>query len=155
MTLLGDFCRISGCVNLRPYAGGGRRSVCETHRNRKKKTGSYLEDAPIRRNTGGSLHPSGYWIDTWRGHPLAHVDGKVLRHRVELFNKLGPGVHSCHWCEHSLEWSLEKGDPSELTADHLDGDKQNNRPENLVPSCRGCNKVRACQGNDPEWEGRW
>lgn len=78
------------------------------------------------------------------GHPLAGANGKAYEHRVVLYDEIGPGPHACHWCGESIDW-LPKGAPGELQPDHLNNDGGDNRPENLVPSCRRCNITRAIQ----------
>jgi hypothetical protein len=40
---------------------------------------------------------------------------------------------------------------SALQTDHLDGNKQNNDPDNLVPVCSSCNKARERAGNPRHW----
>ena len=77
-------------------------------------------------------------------HPLASKHGNVYLHRMVLFDEIGPGPHQCHWCEAEVDW-LPKGDPRELHPDHLNDDGADNRPENLVPSCRRCNSLRGTQ----------
>lgn len=78
------------------------------------------------------------------GHPLATKDGSVAIHRKVLFEKIGWGPHNCHWCNISLEWTPGKIIQNKtLISDHLDFDTRNNSPENLVPSCHGCNKSRS------------
>ena len=80
-----------------------------------------------------------------QGHPLAHR-GAVREHRKVLYDAVGPGPHECHWNETygcgriSLEWGGLQGDS--LCVDHLDHDRTNNAPENLVPSCIACNLRR-------------
>ena len=71
-------------------------------------------------------------------HPLASRHGELLEHRAVLYAKIGPGPHPCHWCGKQREW----GGPGGIHADHLDTDRQNNDPENLVPSCKKCNGDR-------------
>ena len=39
------------------------------------------------------------------GHPLAQADGQAYTHRIVLFEKIGPGVHACHWCGREVEWN--------------------------------------------------
>jgi len=68
-------------------------------------------------------------------HPLAGKNGKVAVSRLVLYDKLCGVAEPCHWCGCSLIWKT-------LCADHLDSDGMNNAPENLVPSCRGCNANR-------------
>jgi len=63
----------------------------------------------------------------------------VPLHRWVLLDKIGPGPHACHWCAKPLTWT---GRPDHITADHLDRNTHNNRPENLVPACHGCNVWR-------------
>lgn len=74
------------------------------------------------------------------GHPTAHGDGRVRIHRAVLFDKIGPGVHACHWCEREIEW-FATGSRG-IAADHLDRNTWNNDPANLVASCPGCNASR-------------
>lgn len=76
-------------------------------------------------------------------HPLAR-SGDLLEHRKVLFDKLGPGEHPCHWCQKSLVW----GGVSGICADHLNDDRQDNDPDNLVPSCVHCNGKRGRQARD-------
>lgn len=77
-------------------------------------------------------------------HPLATSGGCLLEHRKVLYEKIGPGPHPCYWlnrygCDNSqLAW----GGLSGIVVDHLDDDGLNNDPDNLVPSCRGCNTRR-------------
>jgi hypothetical protein len=77
-------------------------------------------------------------------HPLAKRGGKVYEHRAVLYDAIGPGPHPCHWCSTAVDWA-PKGDPRELQPDHLNNDGADNRPENLVPSCRTCNSTRGVQ----------
>ena len=69
----------------------------------------------------------------------------ILEHRKVLWDKLGceqlDCTHQCHWCDKDIVWC--SGDwHTETIADHLDGDKLNNDPDNIVPSCQQCNRNR-------------
>lgn len=78
-------------------------------------------------------------------HPLATADGKVLQHRMALYDAIGPGEHTCHWCGTPVIWQRrEKSAPFRgiLVVDHLDADGLNNSLDNLVPSCQRCNRLR-------------
>lgn len=76
-------------------------------------------------------------------HPLAHKRGIVREHRVILYEKIGDGIHKCHWCGKEIEWqTLTNIQSDSLVPDHLDGNPQNNDPCNLVPSCNSCNSKR-------------
>lgn len=80
------------------------------------------------------------------GHPLAGKRGSVKLHRVVLFAKIGPGVHPCHWCGEELAWLPSDGPGLQaLRVDHLDRDRDNNSPENLVPACNPCNSRRSAR----------
>lgn len=83
-------------------------------------------------------------------HPLAqHCGkgyGKVYEHRLALFNKIGPGEHQCHWCSKLIYWRKDcRADA--IVVDHLDENKWNNKPDNLVPSCRRCNAQRSIRAD--------
>ena len=71
-------------------------------------------------------------------HPLSHSTGYLPEHRKVLYEKIGPGRHPCYWCKQELDWGGYHG----IQADHLDSDRLNNAPENLVASCQLCNKGR-------------
>jgi hypothetical protein len=85
-------------------------------------------------------------------HPLAGKRGIVYVHRMVLFDAIGPGAHACHWCGTAVEWT-RKGEPRELQPDHLNGDGADNRVENLVPACRGCNTGRGSQARHDALRG--
>lgn len=89
---------------------------------------------------GHYIDKDGYrWLTMQQGHPLAGGSGGLAEHRKVLYEKIGPGEHSCHWCGKSLGWGTIHG----IIADHLDGDILNNDPNNLVASCFSCNMLRA------------
>jgi len=84
------------------------------------------------------------------GHPLAHHDGRIREHRYVLYEKIGSGTHSCHWCGREVQW-MAGGvqafrDRRYLVPDHLDSNPLNNSPENLEPSCVPCNSARSKGG---------
>lgn len=92
-----------------------------------------------RFGTGSGYYREGYRILTGQRHPLA-VEGAVAEHRKVLYDAIGPGPHECHWCKRTLAW----GNGIEgICVDHLDGDKLNNNPANLAPSCHKCNWDRS------------
>lgn len=93
---------------------------------------------------GSYIDAYGYRILTMvYGHPLRNTAGEVAEHRLVLWNKLGCETrdcqHPCHWCGKLRDWNGLRG----LVADHLDEDRVNNVPENLVVSCRRCNWGRS------------
>lgn len=89
----------------------------------------------------GYTRADGY-VETRRtGHLLARFNGHVMMHRVVLFEVIGLGPHQCHWCLAPVNWThgLMAG---ALVVDHVDRDRSNNDPSNLVPSCNHCNTAR-------------
>jgi hypothetical protein len=82
-------------------------------------------------------------------HPLrAPGCNYVYEHRVVLWEKIGPGTHPCHHCGIHVTWLPGEGARSgALVVDHLDHDRRNNDPSNLVPSCNPCNQGRQPRKN--------
>lgn len=133
---LSKTCRVSWSdVELRKFQS-------ETHRGRYGK-----------RATVGYVDCDGYFILCGQdSHPLAYTGGMLAEHRKVLYDRLGceslDCEHECYWgCGKVLTWGGTYG----ICADHLDGDKLNNDPENLVPSCSGCNTKRRFEGNPVVW----
>lgn len=124
-------CAVSGCA--RPHDAKG---YCSLHYKRWKRHG----DPSVGRRVASVARY------TWAyrpGHPIACADGKVLTHRLTLFNRIGTGIHPCFWCGSDVDWL-----DGSLFTDHVDHDTYNNAEENLVPSCNPCNAHRV-QGE--EW----
>lgn len=135
-----DPCAVPGCGSVRAL---GCRSWCHMHYKRWKHDGD--PGSPERRRKvrgSGWVDPAGYLVIRSKGHPVAHVTGYAYAHRVVLHDKIGPGEHPCHWCSAQVAWGINQASPDYLTADHLDWDRLNNVPENLVPSCLPCNGQR-------------
>ena len=85
---------------------------------------------------GSSINPAGYRdLHMQQGHPLARSGGLLGEHRKVLYDKIGPGEHPCYWCGRTLSWGGLDG----IVVDHIDEDRLNNDPNNLVPSCNPCN----------------
>jgi len=83
-------------------------------------------------------------------HPLAPPSGIVAVSRMVLFEKIGAGSHSCHWCGSRITWRVRNTtnlNKDDLVADHLNWDRTDDSPENLVPSCPVCNAHRT-RAND-------
>ncbi len=110
------------------------RGWCSKHYYRWKRNGDPMS-VTIVRDGSGWMH-LGYRFIAMHDHPLADSRGHVALHRAVLFDKIGDGTHECHWCTQPVSWRVD------LTTDHLDWDKGNNSPDNLVPSCNPCNAHR-------------
>lgn len=126
-------CRIEGCTRV-----ATRRMVglCEGCYCRIRRNG----DASwrIRQGVRKPLRHAGYVYISSPDHPLVGKSGMAGEHRLLLYDKLGSGPQTCYWCASQVTWS---GD-NPLVVDHLNDVKHDNRPENLVPSCNGCNRAR-------------
>jgi len=135
-TYAGQECSVDGCAE-QPRRGG----LCPPHSEQMRTHGDPL--LWVRAPAGsGSLRKDGYRMMTASAHPLADRHGMVLEHRMVLFDKIGPGEHPCHWCGLILTW--QPGiTPTAIISDHLDSDRANNDPANLVPSCNPCNVRRS------------
>ena len=122
-------CGITGCDKpARP----GRQPICAMHYHRQYRTGRTERDEPLGRWLNSS---DGYYVSVSAEHPLAGKDGVVREHRAVAYDTHGEGPHPCHWCGKMLEWP-------KICVDHLNGVRDDNRPDNLVISCNGCNGSR-------------
>jgi hypothetical protein len=130
--MLAKRCDIEHCGNP-PRSKGSR--YCEVHYYRIRRTGHAQLPVPPPDRIGAD----GYRIDYNRSStPFSR------QHRRILFEKIGPGEHRCFHCQKTVSW--DKTYPKDLdglVVDHLDDNKANNEPTNLVPSCAACNTNRA------------
>lgn len=122
-------CAIDGCGKV---AREGQQPICPMHYHRRYRTGSLDKNSPALRWINKS---DGYYVVISASHPLAGKGGIVREHRAILYDALGPGPHPCHWCGTSLPWPR-------ICVDHLNGVRSDNRPDNLVVACNGCNGSR-------------
>lgn len=132
-------CSVDGCS--RPVWS---REMCNMHYTRWNATGDPGPADPLTAPKGsGCLRPDGYRILTLPDHPLSGVGGQVLEHRTVLFAEVGPDPRPCHHCGMEVRWDLPYPQFHDaLVVDHLDFDRSNNDPGNLVPSCGRCNLSR-------------
>lgn len=125
-------CSVKGCE--KKYAKNG---YCSLHFLRMKRTGT-TDDPPVP-----ILDTKRYIQRKIPNHPIATKNGRVLLHRAALYDKIGPGEHPCHWCGEIVSWEKSyPKHPDALIVDHLDHDRHNYSPENLVPACNPCNSQR-------------
>lgn len=136
-------CEVEDCD--RKHTG---RGYCDMHLERVKRHG---DPGPAERLIAGpgegNIGRNGYRVLNLKDHPLSGSQNKVYAHRVALLDSIGPGTHPCHWCQKPVTWDgTWPQDLDALTVDHLDGDRLNNDPTNLVPSCNECNTQRRRRG---------
>ena len=77
-----------------------------------------------------------HWNKRWAGKVVGTRDARGYL----VFNALNR-THTAH----RAAWLIHHGREPEGVIDHINGDGGDNRPENLVPSCRGCNTARGLQ----------
>lgn len=123
-------CSTEGCNKPANRVGAGQ---CEKCYCRQRNTGSAY--TPRRTFKYRYTDSAGYVKLQLPAHPLADVGGGIREHRAVLYDLLGEGPHPCHWCASILEWPA-------IVVDHLNEDKADNRPKNLVCSCSPCNRAR-------------
>jgi hypothetical protein len=128
-------CIVDGCVNPRCYKSG----ICNSCYYRRKRTGTV--ERRVYRHRSVTTHGYVVLIDT-NPHPLKKAGRPLYEHRKVLYDCIGPGPHSCHWCGSIINWINGRCVLGSLVPDHLDGNKRNNDPANLVPACNRCNATR-------------
>lgn len=128
-------CSVDGCTS--PIQA---RGWCPKHYHRWRRTG----DPADRQARNRYVASHGYVRVRAPGHPLAHpTQHYVYEHRLVLFELIGSGEHSCHWCGRRVSWTQgSPGNADALVVDHLDGDRANNAEANLVAACQKCNTNR-------------
>lgn len=137
--MLNPTCTVPECS--KPLRSSGA-DYCGMHYHRMYRHGSVHAQA---NQSGVSVSNGRRYRMRWApNHPLAGKSGKVYVHRAVLYDSIGPGPHACHWCATVLEW-LPKGNPKAIHVDHLNSIGDDNRIENLVPSCQPCNGTRGLQ----------
>lgn len=117
-----------------------------------------MKAAPIP--VGAEVEKNGEYmrIVNAHGHTLATSLGRIPYHRFVLYEALGQPVASkCHWCGYVLPWKtgLIGAYTHVVNADHLNADKSNNEPGNLVPACYWCNANRGWAGEHVKFWADW
>ena len=143
-------CTIEGCTTA---ARTKSADLCKKHYHRNYRHGSVNADFRAALTAPTSRYKRAYAPT----HPLADIRGNAYAHRIILFDHIGPGEHPCHWCGDAVEWGTQVGHPRNLNVDHINEDKGDNRPENLVPSCPSCNVGRSLlgRGRKLRTQGAW
>lgn len=109
---------------------------CEKHYCRLRRNGSLdlPERAPCISEHGYVVVkcPPDHSLSVGRRSPTIYL------HQLIAFDTYGFGPHLCHWCSTPVTWRSRS-----TAVDHVDGDKLNNSPANLVLACTRCNTHRA------------
>ncbi|MGP1666976.1 MAG: HNH endonuclease [Rhodanobacter sp.] len=121
-------CSVPGCNGRATRVGAG---ICEKHYGRVRRRAPVEGKVPTYRYQTAA----GYISLLKPQHPLSMADGRVYEHRVVAHDRHGGHCPGCHWCGAGLTWV-------EAVVDHLDEDRGNNSPDNLVVSCNDCNRAR-------------
>lgn len=123
-------CSVEGC-GMEANRKGAR--LCEKHYMRQRRNGN--TKSQYERAEEFSAHSGGYLLAKAKGHPLSLGGMRAYAHRVAFHEANGEGPFSCYWCGVGVSWA-------DMHVDHLDDDKHNNDPKNLVASCPVCNMQR-------------
>lgn len=105
-----EICKAADCN--RPAVNA---QLCRTHRNRLRKFGDVQAEKPIRTSSGSGHINHGYRVIPVPPE-LRHLSGgatKMAEHRLVMATKLGRPMRS------------------DESAHHINGDRLDNRPENL------------------------
>ena len=129
-------CNVLGCDGLIRSA---RSTLCEKHYYRLRRNG-HLSLKPKHDPPRLVDHSNGYKLLYAPDHPISTKGQpvRVYEHRAVYYEKHGDGPFRCHWCRLEVTWST-------MHVDHLDDDKTNNEPTNLVASCPVCNQRRGSE----------
>lgn len=123
-------CHVDGCSKPATRSGGTR---CETHFYRERRNGTL--ELTLGRKPGALVHTHGYLLVPAAGHPRARGAYRAYEHRKVFTDAHGEGPFICHWCGKPVSWG-------DMHVDHLNEQVDDNRRENLVASCPGCNMTR-------------
>ena len=108
-----------------------KSGLCEVCYCRVRRTGTVVRLPHKRRYKTGA----GYIKLLKPEHPLAESGGLVAEHRYVMFNLLGAAIQKCGWCGCCIDWS-------DVVVDHLNEQKDDNEPSNLMLACNDCNRAR-------------
>lgn len=121
-------CKNPNCQNRADRIGPG---MCSTCYFRIRRNGTWDKQPRKRwKRAGTYVHTK---IPT---HPMAQSDGVVSEHRAIVYDRHEGICPGCYWCGRALEWRS-------AVVDHVNAEKDDNRPENLVVACQRCNTTRS------------
>ena len=126
-------CEVEGCSSRIRSPGA---TLCEKHYMRKRRRGTVKKAVEVNPPKPELPHSSGYVLEYMPDHPLwGETNRRLYQHRRVFFDSYGKGPFNCHWCGQQVAWIG-------MHVDHVNAVRDDNRIENLVPSCPPCNKER-------------
>lgn len=128
-------CNSPWCNAIATRKGSGQ---CERCYYSARRNGGQAK-APYTRNAV-SVHTAGYVQIRKPEHPLSNKYGMVYEHRLACYERHGGVCPACYWCGVSIDWEV-------CHVDHLNDLKDDNRTDNLVVTCNGCNRLRGAIPN--------
>lgn len=129
-------CEVDGCC-LRVRSPGA--TLCEKHYMRKRRRGTVKKAIEANPPKPELPHSNGYVLEYMPDHPLwGEVKGRLYQHRRVFFDRYGKGPFNCHWCGQQVVWQG-------MHVDHVNAIRDDNRIDNLVPSCPPCNQARGTE----------
>lgn len=123
-------CRVHGCASVANRKGA---QMCEKHYMRNRRNGTTNKLDVVK--PGALTHSHGYKLIHAPDHELRRASNRVYEHRAVYYAHHGSGPFVCHWCSVVVCWD-------DMHVDHLNDQKDDNSPTNLVASCAACNQKR-------------
>lgn len=142
-------CTVDGCDRPANRVGAG---LCETHYYRLRRNGQTA--LPKRVIPELAEHSNGYKLLYAPSHPLSGSQPRVYEHRAVYYAAHGDGPFKCYHCGVVVTWG-------DMHVDHMNDCPDDNRIENLVASCPGCNtrrgywKVKRSHRSKSRWQITW
>jgi hypothetical protein len=121
-------CKVEGCKGK---ANRIKFGLCESCYYRLRRTGTTKKKIAKYKY----ITKAGYIKVKLPDHPLAEKGGNIFEHRQVFYDNNKDKPLICFWCEETLTWKNVK-------IDHLNNNKSDNQPSNLVASCNDCNRAR-------------
>lgn len=124
-------CKINGCNGL---ATRDKFTVCEAHYCMFRRNGNYngKYKSPTAKQ-GNYIRVNGK--EAKKHYMATDKSGLLYEHRMVAYDVRNGICEPCFWCGIELDWKS-------CVIDHLNEDKHDNSPENLLISCVKCNRAR-------------
>jgi hypothetical protein len=128
-------CATEGCAeSVMYYRGLGLCNPCYTY-TKKSRYSLFQRVGRVTRPLSGSITTNGYRMVYEPSHPLSNRKGLLLEHRKVAYAASSGVCPPCFWCDVPIDWE-------DASVDHLNEQKLDNSPANLVVTCTPCNRYR-------------